>query len=191
MQSSKISFTSSIKLVHYDEFYYQVRRLPYQLEVDFPWTAKEIVKVPKSFTHGVEDCVAGGITDGQDVVMFHICSTHPHNKDFGEIEKTIMNKLNIKSDCLQGFLLGGKRCIDSSLKLFDNFENFFKKISVPYSKFREHSLATNSSICYNSEQDQIYIVNNFINNMIGKQSSKDLLLASYCDVDISPLDEIV
>lgn len=192
MQASQVNFTSRIRLVDLAGFNKEIGKLSPTRSVDYPWMANQIIKAPKVFTKGIQDCTAGGITDGQDVLMFHICPSVAANKDFKKIENKILGMIDKNASDLQGFLIGGNHFVDYSLEQFEKFEDFFKnKLSIPYSKFKEHTLATVSSVFYDSTKDEIVLLNDVINTFYGKKTSGKLLEESYRDFKISDLDEIV
>lgn len=94
--NSHINFTSNIRVVNLREFSKEIATISSQNVAKKPWTAKEIIKASEAYTTGICECTAGGITNGTDVVMFHI-SRGPENDDFSVIERTLLKKLNILS----------------------------------------------------------------------------------------------
>src|SRR5574344_2123947 len=116
---NNIAFSSNIKLCSITDYTKEISNVYSKdgCSVKWPWTANEIVKAPKAFTLNVMDCSAGGITDGKDVVLFHICPTMSENNDFSLIEKAIKNRLNSCNKNLQGFLLGSDFHFKDSINL--------------------------------------------------------------------------
>lgn len=142
MQNSSVnpvSFGMNIKFVDRADFALQVST--FKKSVDWPWTAKQIVRAPQVYTRGVASCTAGGIItknkgeDCFDVVMFHIDPLKKTNNNFEEIQATIMKKLG-NSKPVQAFIFGCKSGMDFSVKMFDNIESLIKSFQVPYSKLK-------------------------------------------------------
>lgn len=73
----KVSFTSRIRMVPLNEFRSAVANLPRKNFVSEPWTIKESVLADKAYTSDILDCTVCGLTDGQKVLLMHICPTNP------------------------------------------------------------------------------------------------------------------
>lgn len=197
-QSSKpsnVSFSSRIKLVHADKFAKEIADIKHS--INSPWTANEIIKADSAFTKGIMNCTAGGIVDGENVVMFHI-STDDINNKFIIIENVIKNNLNIKKrfSNLQGFLLGSHReSMDYySARNFKRFEEFMQKLKIPYSKFQGHTeICNNSDIAYKAKTDEWLISNKTFSKIIDRApyALRKLLPECFDTINISPKDTLV
>ncbi len=191
----KVSFTSRIRMVPLNEFRSAVANLPRKNFVSEPWTIKESVLADKAYTSDILDCTVCGLTDGQKVLLMHICPTNPKNKSFAKIEEFIKKKLNLYDKDLQGFILGSKADnINSphSTKLFDKFVEFMKKYDIPFSKFKgglfEHNVA------YSSVKDEWLIGNCVMSDglrQIYKKDPKMLYGRLFDEIEVNDLDEIL
>jgi hypothetical protein len=188
-----ISFTSNIRLVSPNEYSKSISKISHKNFVDFPWTLKESVLADSAFTKDVFDCSVCGLTDGQDVLLMHLCPTSDKNKSFAKIEKFIEKKLWLGNPDLQGFILGGKfNNINSprSIKLNESFEKFMIKHNIPYSLFRGGDFANNVS--YSSKTDEWLISNELIKDDMKEvyKNPLDILSRIFDKIKISKLDEL-
>lgn len=191
MQNSQISFTSNIKFLKTSEFVFKTTGHPAKYNVGYPWTAKEIIKEPFALTRGIEDCTAGGITDGKDVVMFHLCPKK-ENENFKIIENALLEKIDLKSPYLQGFLLGSKSCFKGSKQLFSKLSNFMEKHKIPFSFFKGHNDTGLSNIAYFSKDDTWYISNNYLHyEDLNKTNIDKKLLKVFDEFSLCKEDEFV
>jgi len=203
MQNSQISFTSRIRLVTKSDFKSVASKV--SANVDYPWTAKEIIKSNSAYTTGICDCTAGGITDGKDVVMFHICPSESNLNDWSNIIGTLKQKIDIKSKKLQGFLLGSF-VYSRSNSVFCGFEAFMKENKVPYTKLQGHTeIFADSDILYSSSRDEWLVTSDQIscdlkNNrkLFGKMSIEErqkqlaqIVKNTFLKVNIAPKDKLV
>lgn len=166
-----ISFQSRIKLTSRAEFSKFVKREFTQ--VNYPWTIKETALSNKARTDGIYDCTAMGITDGDKVLLFHICPTDGRNQNFKKLETEITEKIKnlLNSDYLQGFILGSKKDnINSPLssKLFDMMEGVLKNLNIQYSKFKGGDYT--NDIAYNSTKDEWVIGNELLDFITTKEA---------------------
>ncbi len=190
----KVSFTSRIRLVSLQEF----RRTAFQIDkkkfVSEPWTIKESVLGDSAYTSDILDCTVCGLTDGQKVLLTHICPTNPKNKSFNKIEEFITKKINLSDKYLQGFILGSKpNNINSpnSTKLFDKFVEFMQKYEIPFSRFKGGLFENH--VAYSSKHDEWLIGNCVMTDglkEIYKNNPKTLFNRIFDEVEISDLDEI-
>ncbi len=192
---NKISFTSRIRLVPMNEFYNTAFKIGEKKFVKDPWTIKESVLADSAYTTDILDCTICGLTDGEKVLLTHICPTNPANDSFAKIEKFMLSKINVANKYLQGFLLGSKpNNINSpnSTKLFDKFVEFMKKYDIPFSQFKGGPFENH--VAYSSRTDEWVISNCGITegiNRIYKQNPLPLFDKIFDEVKVSDLDEIV
>lgn len=149
-----ISFQSRIRLCSAD-CYDKLVRLPAGKLVKYPWTYKQTVVSESAGTRDIYDCTAGGLTNGQKVMCFHLNPTDSDNNDFSVIEKLFAKKFNLSDKNLQGFLIGSKNNnINSPFSpiLFDNVFNFIQKLKIPFSYFRAGNYTNH--IAYSSIKDE-------------------------------------
>ena len=161
-----VSFGSNIKLVSNSIFKHKTSS-GYK-NVNYPWTIKQSVCAAKASTDRIFDCTALGITDGNQVLLLHICPTEPKNFNYKNIEKFIKDNIfkKLNPEYLQGFILGSKaNNINSpnSTKLFDFLEGVLKKLNIPYSKFKGGNYENN--LAYNSINDEWIIGNYLLDNV--------------------------
>ena len=158
-----ISFQSRIRLTDKTEYLKYVTRE--FTSVEYPWTVKQTALAQKARTDGIFDCTALGITDGEKVLLFHICPTNPKNKDFKQIKNQIIQKIKdlMNPEYLQGLILGSKQYNIGSPKsseLFNIIENLFKELHIQYSKFKGGDFTNN--LAYNSTKDEWIIGSEFL-----------------------------
>jgi len=161
-----ISFQSQIRLVKRADFRNMVDRN--FVRVDSPWTIKETAYSKNARTDGVFDCTAMGVTDGDKVLLFHICPTNPKNKDFHKIAAQVSEKIKnlMNPEYLQGFIMGGKADnINSprSSELFEILEDVLNKLNIQYSKFKGGDFE--NDVAYNSTKDEWIIGSSLFDNL--------------------------
>lgn len=170
LQNSSISFTSNIKLGDWSDFSREIGFIPSKNNIQ-NWTAAGIVKAEAAYTTLVKDCVAGGITDGKDVVMFHLCPTMKENQDFSQIAETLKNKIDLSSPNLQGLILGSLSSIfktlghyEASAQMYENIRKFMSEtLKIQFSEFKGHTeLSKDTALSYRSNTDTWMITNDFI-----------------------------
>lgn len=190
MKTNNISFKS--KIVPLNDAIFSRETINGILQhVDAPWTKNEITKAKKIYTNGIIDCTAGGITDGESVVMFHISPTNPDNENLLPIEQKIMNFAD-KNKRLRGFILGSKYCFVQSTNNFNFFKSMMNKFEIPFSYFRSsNDLVTN--ILYDGTKDTWYINSLSINNLLkkdGKLPKGFLMNKQFLDTELNNGDKI-
>ncbi len=186
MKTSKISFTSAIRPMSVSRFLKETGDIPLSNRIYSPWTAKQIIKKNAALTENIYDCSAGGITNGKEVVMFHIC-TGKENRRFKTIENIILEKIKSFKNP-QGFLLGSASCFEESSKLFKKFQNFMEKNKIPYSMFKGNKTYTH--IAYDGAKDEWLIANPILSKN-GLQPTETLLKQSFEDINICSKDFII
>lgn len=190
------NFQSRIRFLSPDDYRSAVSKIDRKNFVPSPWTVKESVLADSASTNCVIDCTVCGFTDGQKVLMLHICPTKEENKNFSKIAKFIKNKIDLANENLQGFLLGAKPEIFNddprSWELFGNFMNFMKENKIPFSYFRGGNHVKTHSVAYSSKTDEWMISNNFI-----KKTSKEYVPEEFIkqvnmfdEFKVSDLDEL-
>ncbi len=187
---NNIAFTSRIRLVSPEEFRNVTGKISNKNFVAYPWTIKESVLAESAFTTDIYDCTVCGITNGQKVLLNHICPTMRENKNFRTIADFIKQKIDLTNENLQGFLLGSKNnsaSPDSSL-IFENFVRFFKKHSIPFSQFKGGN--GTHDVAYSSIKDE-WIISDKTANSVSRQSDPFSILKKLFDkTEISELDEV-
>lgn len=179
---SPISFGTNIRIVNRDEFKLQTGF--WKNLVDWPWTARQIIRAPQVYTQGVSSCTAGGIItksrkgDSFDMVMFHINPGEKANKNIKKIERTIKRRLG-RSKPIQAFIFGCKSGLDSSSKMFDNLEEIIKHFNVPYTRLKGSAFGKGPvNSAYDGYTDELIISSRILdktseNNGIAKNKISD------------------
>lgn len=165
--------------------------MPYQNSVRFPWTHKLTVQAKEAMTENIMDCTAGGITNGKDVVLFHLCPDRAENEVFTDIEKTLENMIKNSDGKLQGLLVGSKIYFRKSRKLFDNLEKFMKKYNISCSKFRNKGTSV-TNIMYNAKDDEWLLSSNHIDEALKKGISdpKKVCKMNFRSSEVSEADTL-
>lgn len=190
--NNNISFTSRIRLVPLEEYTRLIFPLNQRLYAKPPWTVNQSVLADSAYTKDILDCTVCGITDGQKVLLNHICPTNPANDNFGKIADFIRSKIDLTGDYIQGFLLGSKEVKDSpnSTKLFDKFVEFLNSYNVPFSQFKGGPYENH--VAYFSLKDEWIISNSSVKDRMQKAFKKlEPIFENIFDkVKICDLDEI-
>lgn len=189
-----ISFKSNIRLATPEEFKRITGCIGKKYSVNYPWTIKQSLLSESAYTTDILDCTVCGITDGQKVLLNHICPTISDNNNFQRIADFIKNKINIKNEYLQGFILGSKQNSKSSpnsTALFDNFVNLMNELKIPFSKFKGGDYVNN--VAYSSTRDEWLISNQLINEDAKKNYKNnpiEMFKKIFDEISISKLDDI-
>ena len=188
-----ITFKSNIRLVSPGEFGQITSSINKKKFVDYPWTVKQSVLASKAYTTGVYDCTICGITDGQQVLLNHICPTNPQNNNFQRIVDFIKSKINLDNPYLQGFILGSKSYLSASpnsTALFDKFVNLMRELKIPCSQLKGGPYE--NDVAYSSTQDEWIISNTEINENYKKnfKTPMEMFDTIFDHIDISELDSL-
>ncbi len=188
-----LSFKSNIRLVSPTEFGRVAGAINKKKFVDYPWTIKQSVLAAKAYTTGVYDCTICGITDGQQVLLNHICPTNPQNSNFQRIADFIKNKINLDNPDLQAFILGSKSYLSASpnsTALFDKLANLIQELKIPCSLFKGGPFR--NDVAYSSRKDEWIISNTEINENYKKnfRTPKEMFDTIFDQIEVSELDEL-
>ena len=152
-----------------------------------PWTINQSVLSNSACTTGANDCTIVGISDGEKVLLMHLCPTEEKNKSINKIFRFISNNINkMRKEYLQGFVLCSKCISEESKALFNNIINYLEHSNIPFSYLKNGDDTYN--IAYTSIHDIWFISGEKINN---KLSSRDNIYNSFKDIKINELDEII
>ena len=179
---NNICFTSRIRYVSPEEFRKFASTVGKNKSVNYPWTVNESVLADAAYTTGVLDCTVCGFTDGQKVLLSHICPTNLRNKDFNSIVDYIKNKIDVTNKNLQGFILGSRNENQDSIMVFNKFLDFMNRYKIPFSQFKGGN--DEYSVAYLSSKDEWLITNS-------RFPAKKDLNSLFESIKISELDEIV
>jgi hypothetical protein len=173
------------------EFEREASRLGSKKFVGYPWTVKQSVLSDGACTTKVYDCTVCGFTDGEDVLLLHICPTHPKNKNFAQLEQYISNRIDLFNKNLQGFILGSKSFnINSprSTSLFDYFVKLMEKYKIPFSMFKGGPFENN--VAYSSKKDEWLISNPSIHYGLKQIPPKSIFNTIFSEIKVAKTDEI-
>ncbi len=190
------NFQSTIKLLSPDAYKTEASKILQKYFVDSPWTVNESVLADSAKTGCVIDCSVLGLTDGQQVLMMHICPTRKENDSFSKIVDFIKSKVDLTNDNLQGFILGSKPkiFIDDlrSTELFDKFKNFLEQYKIPFSYFKGGNHQNPHSVAYRSNTDEWLISNEFITKDSKNIPPEKFIekVKMFDEFNVSDLDEI-
>ena len=177
IENNCVSFLSNIKLITPQEFKSLTKHYnPKRHEVGWPWTADTMKKGKNLFTTGILDCIAGGIVDGKDFVMFHLGiynqekARKNHQKGFNiaNVERRLLEKINLENENLHGFILGGVQMRPESkynVNKLKKIKEIFEKYNIPYTIFgarKDVHYFGKFGMFYKNKEDTLYITNNLI-----------------------------
>ncbi len=191
--NNNITFKSSIRLVPQGEFNNIIQKIGRHNSVNYPWTMKESILSESAYTTRIFDCTACGFTDGEKVLLNHICPTNPENRDFKSITDFIKKKINLANNNLQGFILGSKTDTPESPNssiLFDKFIKFMEEHGIPFSMFKGSKYENNAA--YLTSKDEWIISNPAITDSerTTHLSPKEITSKFFDEITISELDEL-
>ena len=170
-----VSFQSKIKFITLQKFKNKTKNLnPKRHEVGWPWTADTMKKGKNLFTTGIMDCIAGGIVDGSDIVLFHLGiynqakAKAKHQKGFNieNVKRRILEKINLNNNNLHGIILGGFQTEPDSkynVNKLKKIKKIFEDNNIPYSIFgarKNVHYFGKYSLFYSNKEDTWYISNN-------------------------------
>src|SRR5574344_1840906 len=195
---NNVSFTSKISLIENSfAFEYQLTKLMAKNKVEYPWTPKEIKKGNLLATTGIYDCVAGGITDGHDVVMFHLCPYSEVSRnyfDFKSVEKDLLSKINLKKT-LQGFVVGCETSSHRSVEMLNNVKKFMENFNVPTTFLTGNrcikDIDNGIHILYSAPKETWYVASKLLSKLDCSFSSMDILKKKVEHVEISKFDKLI
>ena len=184
-----VSFKSAIKPVSAKEYAAAVVRIGQKKSVAHPWTLNESVKADSAYSTGIFDCTLCGITDGENVLMMHLCPDVQSNHNFSGIFRYIAQNIDLKNPQLQGFLLGSQ-LKKISAQIYTKFVDFFKNYNIPFSEFKIGLEKTN--VAYVKEQDLWLISSLKIDKMLNKSvNSETIINKMFQKSSICEFDEII
>lgn len=186
-----VSFTSAIRPVTCNEFTKAVSSIARKNCVNYPWTINESVKAPQAYTKGVCDCSLLGITDGNDVLMMHLCPTNSNNKNYFQIKRFISSNVDLKNPNLQAILIGSKE-IKTSEDLYNKLAEFMQEWKIPFSQLKTSANGCKIDVAYSSPKDEWIVTCNKIDKLIrsGVNDSLKILKDVFKNVNISQADEV-
>lgn len=179
IQTNSVNFQSKIKLVDMAAFNAKTKALnPKKHEVGYPWTPETMKKGKNLFTTQIMDCIAGGIVDNGKVAMFHLCTRHQKDakktrqKGFSikEIERRILERVNLENENLHAFILGGFHTRENSkynVNKLNKIKNVFEKHKIPYSILgarRDVHYFGRYSLLFDNKEDTWYVANALSNS---------------------------
>lgn len=182
MFKSPVAFSSKIMFISNDEFYDKAKTIKNYCGTEQNFIARSSVVM------GASSCMAGGIQNGKDVVMFH--DTQPYDRMSCELMLNI-EKIDNEKPVVSAFLIGG--CNDRILKpAYKVFKEMFDSLNTKITTFWAHkgdACSTNLVYSNDNSEDTWYVntVDYKYNDII--HSVKDLK-NSYEVIDILPEDEV-
>lgn len=188
--NNNLQFKSKIRPINYLEYREIIDKMGKKVEVKPPWTLAESIKNKNAFSTNIIDCTLCGLTNGQDVLMLHICPSVEKNKNFSKIEDFILKKFNVASYNTRGFLVGSQKnnmYSQFSDTLFQNFVNFMEKFKIPFSQFRGTKKVP-AHVAYSSTRNEWLLSNSIVNPY---RFDLESLKMSFDDIKIDKGDELI
>ena len=187
---NNLQFKSKIRPINYLKYREIIDKMGKNVEVKPPWTLAESIKNKNAFSTNIIDCTVCGLTNGQDVLMLHICPTVEKNKNFSKIKDFILKNFDVTSYDTRGFLVGSQKnnmYSQFSDTLFQNFVNFMEKFEIPFSQFRGTKKVP-VHVAYSSTRDE-WLLSNLIVNPY--RYDLESLKMSFDDIKIDKGDELI
>ena len=187
---NNLQFKSKIRPINYLKYREIIDKMGKNVEVKPPWTLAESIKNKNAFSTNIIDCTVCGLTNGQDVLMLHICPTVEKNKNFSKIKDFILKNFDVTSYDTRGFLVGSQKnnmYSQFSDTLFQNFVNFMEKFEIPFSQFRGTKKVP-VHVAYSSTRDEWLLSNPIINPY---RYDLESLKMSFDDIKIDKGDELI
>lgn len=187
--TNSISFKGTYRAVTTGEFGRKTMNIPRSCYARYPWTTKESVRGAKAYTTGTIDCSVLGISNGQDVLLMHLCPTNPKNNNFKKIKDFILENIDVESKYLEAVLFGSQDYSSKSVSLNKKLLNLMRSLEIPCSIFR---CASNEfDVAYSSIEDEWTISSESIDYLLNEKnmSSKDALTKTFKEIRLSHVDE--
>ncbi len=187
---NNLQFKSKIRPINYLKYREIIDKMGKNVEVKPPWTLAESIKNKNAFSTNIIDCTVCGLTNGQDVLMLHICPTVEKNKNFSKIKDFILKNFDVTSYDTRGFLVGSQKnnmYSQFSDTLFQNFVNFMEKFEIPFSQFRGTKKVP-VHVAYSSTRDEWLLSNPIVNPY---RYDLESLKMSFDDIKIDKGDELI
>ena len=186
-----VSFQSKIKFIDSKTFNTKIKNLnPKKHEVGWPWTADTMKKGKNLYTTDIMDCIAGGIVDRSNAVMFHLGiynrakAEAKHQKGFSieNFKRRILEKINLENENLHGIILGGFQLEPNNkynINVLKKIIKFFDDNNIPYSIFgarKDVHYFGKYSLFYENKKDTWYITNSLTGStsLNGKNKEIDI-----------------
>lgn len=205
MQNSNISFTANIRLVTWKTYFNEVQKIGIKNGVNEPWTAKEIIKRPNAYTTDISICTAGGVLDGSDVTMHHICPTPENIKNSRKTLRVLSKKIGAINNEMSSLLVGSMEGLENN-KIFQSFSRFIKRRKIPCTKLQElkECRVPDTNILCKAKEKEWLINNEKISEEISKKQEllktlspkelqkelKKILEGCFNKVEIAPCDTL-
>lgn len=187
---NNLQFKSKIRPINYLKYREIIDKMGKNVEVKPPWTLAESIKNKNAFSTNIIDCTVCGLTNGQDVLMLHICPTVEKNKNFSKIKDFILKNFDVTSYDTRGFLVGSQKnnmYSQFSDTLFQNFVNFMEKFEIPFSQFRGTKKVP-VHVAYSSTRDEWLLSNPIVNPY---RCDLESLKMNFDDIKIDKGDELI
>ena len=187
---NNLQFKSKIRPINYLKYREIIDKMGKNVEVKPPWTLAESIKNKNAFSTNIIDCTVCGLTNGQDVLMLHICPTVEKHKNFSKIKDFILKNFDVTSYDTRGFLVGSQKnnmYSQFSDTLFQNFVNFMEKFEIPFSQFRGTKKVP-VHVAYSSTRDEWLLSNPIVNPY---RYDLESLKMSFDDIKIDKGDELI
>lgn len=186
---SEISFTSAIRPVSLRDFSSAVTKIGSKHSVNYPWTINESIKAQAAYTTNICDCTMLGISDGENVLMMHICPTVEQNHNLFSLKQFIARHINLKNTNLEGMLIGSKMN-KKSQEIYEKLSNLLQNFKIPYSELKIGKDPIKTA--YSSQTDEWIVSSPYIDKLLKKGTEPlSVLNSTFEKVKIADTDEVV
>lgn len=179
---SPVAFSSKIMFESKDQFHNRIKLSERNCGTGETFIAKS------SLVIGASSCMAGGIQNGNDIVMFH--DTQPYDRFGFEIMSNIQ-KIESKKPLISALLVGGFN--DQFLRpAYNGLKGMFNDLNVKLTTFWAHKgNAYNTNLFYsNDNNEDTWYVNTVNHRYEDVIHSVEDLKNAYEVIDILPEDEV-
>lgn len=184
-----ISFTSGIRAIPIQTFGKNITQIGKKNSVNYPWTIDQAVKASEAYTTNILDCTMLGITDGQDVLMLHLCPSISTNHYTFNIQQFIAHKMDMKNPDLQAILIGSKMN-KLSQDIYKKLKEIVAHFNIPLSELKVGKDSLNVS--YSSKNDEWLISSLAIDKQLKKGlNSAEVLKNNFNEINVASCDELV
>jgi len=202
MPINRINFPQgvrTVRIVKLEEFFDKTKNFPQSGFVDRPWTVNEIVKDLRVKTNRIDDCsgdLFSGLKDNKAILAHTGCEGEKEGQciDFKPIRDSILGKIDVNPQEVNGFFLGSEASYPISKKHFGHFVQMAnrKDLNIPYSMLQGHKLSESSMMAFDGLENELLVSNGYIDQQLKNtnKSLKTILQEAFEIIKFNPKDRV-